>query len=98
MNDPNVQAASDYLRKIADFTKGRYLAEYARDQAQAEERAQRLRAEQAERSLSIIRSSRLWPLVTSLYRLKHAAWNQPMASLKTYRRKQGKRDKRGNNG
>jgi hypothetical protein len=48
-----------------------------------------LRAERAERSLSIIRSSRLWPLVTSLYRLKHAAWNQPIASLKIYRSKRG---------
>ncbi|MEP6879676.1 MAG: glycosyltransferase family 4 protein, partial [Nitrosospira sp.] len=57
MNDPHFQAASVYLRQIADFTKGRYLAEYARDQAQAEATAQRLRAEQAERSLSIIRSS-----------------------------------------
>ena len=89
MKDPHLQAASVYLRQIADFTKGRYLAEYARDQAQAEATAQRLRAERAERSLSIIRSSRLWPLVTSLYRLKHAAWNQPIASLKIYRSKRG---------
>jgi hypothetical protein len=75
-------AASDYLRQIADVTKGRYRAEQERNQASAEAMAQRARAEQAELELGAIRNSRLWPLVTSLYRLKHAGWNRPVAALK----------------
>jgi hypothetical protein len=74
--------ASDYLRGIADFTKGRYRAEQERDQARVEAAAQRLRTEQAESELARIRNSRLWPVVTSLYRLKHAVWNRPVAMLK----------------
>ncbi len=74
--------ASDYLRGVADFTKGRYRAEQERDQARVEAAAQRLRTEQAESELARIRNSRLWPVVTSLYRLKNAVWNRPLATLK----------------
>ncbi|SCX63032.1 glycosyltransferase [Nitrosospira sp. Nsp1] len=75
--------ASDYLRGVADFTKGRYRAEQERDQAWVEATAQRLRTEQAKSELARIRNSRLWPVVTSLYRLKNAIWNRPLATLKT---------------
>ena len=74
--------ASDYLRGVADFTKGRYRAEQERDQARVEAAAQRLRTEQAESELARIRSSRLWPVVTSLYRLKNAVWRRSAAMLK----------------
>lgn len=74
--------ASDYLRGVADFTKGRYRAEQERDQARVEAAAQRLRTEQAESELARIRSSRLWPVVTSLYRLKNAVWRRSTAMLK----------------
>jgi hypothetical protein len=74
--------ASDYLRGVADFTKGRYRAEQERDQARVEAAAQRLRTEQAESELARIRSSRLWPVVTSLYRLKNAIWRRSAAMLK----------------
>jgi hypothetical protein len=82
--DPRFLAASDYLRQIAEFTKGRHLAEHAREQAQADAMAQRARAEQAERTLEQIYNSRLWPMVASLYRLKHALWNRPLAETRTY--------------
>ena len=74
--------ASDYIRGVADFTKGRYRAEQERDQARVEAAAQRLRTEQAESELARIRSSRLWPVVTSLYRLKNAVWRRSAAMLK----------------
>lgn len=82
--DPRFPAASGYLRQIADFTKGRHVAEHAREQAVAEATTQRLRAEQAERTLEQIYNSRLWPLVTSVYRLKHAVWNRPLAETRRY--------------
>ena len=82
--DPRFHAVSGYLRQIADFTKGRHLAEYAREQALAEAGIQRARAEQAERTLQQIYNSRLWPMVASLYRLKHALWNRPLAETRKY--------------
>lgn len=82
--DPRFRAASDYLRQIAEFTKGRHLAEHAREHAQAEATAQRSRAEQAEHTLQQIYNSRLWPMVASLYRLKHALWNRPLAETRKY--------------
>lgn len=82
----HLQAASEYLRQIADFTKGRYLAEQARELALAEARTQRLRAELAlagRHELAMIRNSRLWPLVVRIYRLKEALWNRPLAALRS---------------
>ena len=84
--------ASDYLRGVADFTKGRYRAEQERDQARVEATAQRLRTEQAESELARIRHSRLWPVVTSLYRLKNIVWNRPVAMLKMRRNSRRNRD------
>lgn len=83
--DTRFHATSDYLRQIADFTKGRHLAEHEREQARAEATTQRLRAERAEHTLEQIYNSRLWPMVASLYRLKHAIWNRPWAEARKYR-------------
>jgi hypothetical protein len=44
--EPLLQSASEYLRYIADFTKGRYVAEHERQRAQAEAAVQRGLAEQ----------------------------------------------------
>jgi hypothetical protein len=85
-------AASDYLRQIADFTKGRYRAEQERNQARAEAMAQRSRADKSELELTTIRNSRLWPLVMSLYRLKYATWNRSVAALKARQDNHGKGD------
>ncbi len=82
--DSRLHAASDYLRQIAEFTKGRHLAEQAREQALAEVMTQRSRAEQAERTLQQIYNSRLWPVAASIYRLKHALWNRPVAETRKY--------------
>ncbi|MEO8991485.1 MAG: glycosyltransferase, partial [Nitrosospira sp.] len=87
--------ASDYLRGVADFTKGRYRAEQERDQARVEATAQRLRTEQAESELARIRNSRLWPVVTSLYRLRNAVWNRPVAMLKIRRDSRRDEDNQG---
>jgi hypothetical protein len=82
--DPHLHAASDYLRQVAEFTKGRHLAEQAREQALAEVMTQRSRAEQAERTLQQIYNSRLWPVAASIYRLKHVLWNRPVAETRKY--------------
>jgi Glycosyltransferase Family 4 len=78
--ESQLQAASVYLRQVADFTKGRYAAEEARSQAQAECTVQRARADRAEKSeqtLALIRSSRLWPLITLRFRVADAIKRLP---------------------
>jgi hypothetical protein len=61
--------------------------------AVAEAAAERTRAEQAEFELARIHNSRLWPLVISLYRLKHALWNRPIAILRARRENRKNQDK-----
>ncbi|SEK80251.1 glycosyltransferase [Nitrosovibrio tenuis] len=96
--DPRFHAASDYLRQIADFTKGRHLAEHERERARAEVTTQRLRAEQAELALARIYNSRVWPVVTALSRLKHAVWNRPLTETRTHRRHRADQTKRADHG
>jgi hypothetical protein len=84
-SDSRLQSASRYLYEIADFTKKRYQVEQEKHLALAEAAAERARAEQAELELARIHNSRLWPLVMSLYRLKYALWNRPIAVLRARR-------------
>lgn len=52
-----LQSASDYFRQIADFTKGRFLAERKRWIAEAESANQRRRAEEAENALQLAQAA-----------------------------------------
>lgn len=80
---PHLRQAADYLRQVADTTKERHEADRLKELAKAEATAQRLRAEEAEKQLATIHNLRIWPLVTWIYRLKHALFKRPLFPRKS---------------